>query len=105
MKKRVAVRVEQGGSNWPPADAAGCVAWFQKQLESIPPEFRSEAKFAIQSGGVYEDSPCARVEISYYRPETDAEMCEREIKERRLLDLQKEKDLQKLAELKAKYGV
>lgn len=107
MKKQTRVTVfdkEQYDGEWPPEDAAECVAWFADKLEAIPPEHRATAKIEIDSAGGYEGSHYGHIAIYYYRLETDDEMADREADERRRQERQTAQELQTLAALQAKYG-
>ena len=104
MQKRAMVfDNEQYDGEWPPENAAECVAWFSRKLEYIPEEHRATAKIEIDSVGGYEGEHYARIQIYYDRPETDDEMAERETYERRYQEEVVAKELQTLAALKAKY--
>ena len=107
MKKQMRITVfdkEQYDDEWPPEDAARCVAWFADKLEAIPSEHRAKAKIEIDSVGCYE-SHHGHIEIYYDRQETDDEMAAREAEELRGQEAQKARDLRTLAKLKAKYGL
>jgi hypothetical protein len=55
----------------------GIPAWIAGFIEQIPEEFRESAVFEFGSDGDY-DSPHEQISIWYKRPETDAEIAERE---------------------------
>lgn len=105
MKKQIDVTVfdkEEYDGEWPPVDAKEFIAWFNGKIESIPEEHRATAKIEIESKSSYGDS-YANIKISYPRPETDEEEERREEQERRIRGNQKDRELQQLAALKAKY--
>lgn len=95
--------VESYDSYWPPEDAVGCVAWFQNLLEAVPQEYLHTAKIDIGNYKEYDDA-YAQIRISYTRPETDAEEAERERRERAAEEAARNRELQLLAQLQAKYG-
>lgn len=69
--------------------------WIEEQWNSIPVEYRKEATFDIDGEG--------RVEINYWRPETEAERA-KAMQERQRADAWAEaRERQLLADLKAKY--
>lgn len=107
MKQQTRIAVfdeEQYDGEWPPEDAAECVAWFAGKLEAVPAEHRATARIEIDSAGGYEGSHYGRIKIYYIRQETDEETASREKEEQRRQQAQKEHELRTLAELKAKYG-
>lgn len=107
MKKQVNVTVfdkEEGDGEWPPEDASGFIAWFVGKIETIPEEHRAAAKIEIDSASGYEGDHYGHIEISYSRFETDEEEERREGEEKRYMENQKNRELQQLAALKAKYG-
>ena len=105
MKKQINITVfdkEQYDGEWPPEAAEEFIAWFVGKVETIPEEHRATATIELTSASSY-DCSFANVEISYSRPETDEEEERREEQERRIRMNQKDRELQQLATLKAKY--
>ncbi len=103
QEKRVSTTIEQYDGEWPPEDAAGFIAWFQKQLNDVPPEFRSTARIALGSLTRYDDD-YATIKISYTRMETDEEEAERENRAAATAAQLQAHELRMLASLQAKYG-
>lgn len=103
QQKTLSITVEQYGSDWPPTDAAGALAWFRAKLDDIPAEFRDGAKIEFDSLGRY-DSTYATIEISYVRPETDEEEAQREQWAAAQAERRRAEELRMLATLQAKYG-
>lgn len=105
MKKQIDVIIfdeEQYADEWPPEDGKEFIAWFIGKVETIPEEHRATAKIEISSVNSYGDA-YGSIEIGYNRPETDEEEERREEQERRIRANQKDRELKKLAALKAKY--
>jgi len=102
-EKLISKTIEQYDGEWPPEDAAGFMAWFQKRLDDVPPEFRSTARIEIDSTDSYGSSK-ATIEFSYTRMETDEEEAEREQRAANEADRRRTQELRTLAELQAKYG-
>ena len=105
MKRIEHFKETQYGSDWPNEKLTKAVGWFQKQLNSIPADFRDSATLDIDTEfDEYSEYKRACIRIIYYRPETSDEYNERVA----LVDKQeterKKRDLQLLAELQAKYG-
>jgi hypothetical protein len=99
QEKRISKTVEKYGSEWPPEDAAGFMAWFQKRIDDVPPERRATARIKLEYALEY-----ATIEISYTRMETDEEEVEREQQAAGRAWRRRAEELRKLAELQAKYG-
>lgn len=100
MKKQKRVIIfdkNQYDGDWPPEDAAGCVAWFASKLEAIPLEHRDTAKIEIYSSLSYDVDHSGHIEIYYTRLETFEEMKIREVDELRYKENRK-KELRKLLE-------
>ena len=76
--------------------------WWTDKVDMIPQEYRAEAKVECTSGIFYECSHL-EIEIYYNRPETDEEIRLRLHQESLNLEAIRRQELQKLAELKAKY--
>lgn len=70
-------------------------AWIERQWDSIPAEYRDEARFDIDGEG--------RVEIHYWRPETEEELEQRKIIEQRETAFVEGRERALLSRLKAKY--
>ena len=101
--KRITVFDKEEGTNeWPPEDAKGFIAWFVGKAEAIPEEYRATATIEITSVILYGDE-YANIKIHYSRPETDGEKERREGQEKRTKEDIKDRELQQLAALKAKY--
>ena len=78
--------------------------WWTDKFDLIPEEYRANAKVECTSETFYECSHL-EIEIYYTRPETDEEIRLRLHKESCNLEAIRRQELQKLAELKAKYEV
>lgn len=103
MKKKIIVTVfdnHQYEGDWPPENAVEAISWFQEKINSIPVEFRDTAKIEIEGIESY-DCSYVNIEITYTREETDAELATRKAHEYEAAERAKQRDLQKLAELKA----
>ena len=96
-------RQEQGDGEWPPEDAKGCMAWFAAKLALIPEEYRDNARIEFDSIASYEDASYATIEITYVRPETDEEERIREHRRQATLAMERQRELDLLTKLKAKY--
>jgi len=111
-KKMVQETVHNGGpydgNGWPPEEPAGFMAWFQERIDSIPPEFRPQAKIEFASEGGYYGDHSPHIEITYLRPETDeqyASRLQREAHEARArAQMQEHQERAALAALLKKYG-
>ena len=106
MKRTVTVTLataEKYDAGFPTDDAVGFAAWLSNLIEQVPPEHRHTAKLEISSVGSYEDTHYATVTFLYSRKETDEEEAERESKEAQTSAIQRNRELQQLAALKAKY--
>jgi hypothetical protein len=103
QEKRISKYIEKYSGDWPPEDAAGFVAWFQRKLDDIPPESRAKARIEIDSEENYGSSK-ATIEFSYARMETDEEEAEREQQAAAQAERRRAQELRTLAELQAKYG-
>lgn len=106
MKKLIDVTLYdemQHNRDWPPEPAAETVAWFAAKVDSIPGEFRSTAKISIEEASNYGES-CARIVISYQRPETDEEELRRKQAAALKAGCRRERELRMLAALQAKYS-
>ena len=103
QEKRISKTIEQYDGDWPPTDAPGFFAWVQAKMNDAPAEWRSTFRIEVDSTSRY-DSTYATIELSYVRPETDAEEAEREIHAAAQQVHRREQELRTLAELQAKYG-
>lgn len=103
QEKRISKTIEQYDGEWPPEDAAGFMAWFQKRLDDVPPECRDTARIDLDSTMRY-DSSYATIEFSYTRMETAEEEAEREQRAANEAARRQAQELRTLAELQAKYG-
>lgn len=79
------------------------IEFLQETLESIPPEYRSNAEIDIDSVGGWEGEHHSELTITYSRPETDAEMQERLASYERERLQRENNERGALAALKAKY--
>ena len=61
-------RVFGGPNDWPPDDAVGFLAWFQRQIDGIPREHQAGATIQITAR---DDEPV--LAVCWERPETPAE--------------------------------
>ena len=85
-RKNVTVGLFQSNSWGHPAEVPehleDFVSWAQTHLDQAPAEFRNTAKINIESESEPYDGGCTvSISIYYERPETDAEMAERETNE------------------------
>lgn len=99
----VVLESEQYEGEWMPSDLTAAVAWLSGKLESIPPEHRGSATVEIDSTTRY-DSSYASISIQYARPETEEEVAARETELARHQDAARDRELQTLRALRAKYG-
>jgi hypothetical protein len=90
--------------DWPPENAADCLAWFAEKIDSIPKEFIDTAEIKIDSTSGYEGSSDAKISISYSRMETGAEEQHREARKERIVSLQQDRERAEFKRLQAKYG-
>ena len=95
---------EQYDGEWPEENAIKFLAWFEEKINSIPKEFKDSAKVELEAVSSYGGCAYASIEIYYYRPETDEEEIARKAKEQNKAELQKQRELRQLEELKRKYG-
>lgn len=106
MKQQVRVVVfnkERYDGDWPPEVAVDFLRWFQDKVQSIPPEYRDNAKVEIDATGGYEGSYYATIEITYERSETDAEYAARLEGARRATDDRQRQERALYEQLRAKY--
>jgi len=89
-----AIEIEQ----WPD-NANDFYEMLGKKIAEIPEEYRKVARIAF----IAEEGPCDQVELSWLRPETQADIDKRNNKEKTLKEYQKQRELEQLARLKAKY--
>jgi hypothetical protein len=89
-------------NDWP-VNAGEFIAWLSEKIDSIPVEFRKDAKveFGVTHG--YEGDADPNIDISYTRPETDDEMNVRLSELLRREEVRQRTELKMLEELKAKY--
>ena len=107
MKNNVTVTVfdkEQYDGEWPPENAAECLAWFAEKIDGIPEEFRDTAKVEISSASGYEGSSYGHIEISYTRQETDEEEQKRETLLEHKAAAQQGRELAEFKKLQKKFG-
>lgn len=95
-------------SGFPPEDLPGFVDWLNAKIAEIPLEHRANAKIEITSHSSYYDSCESGIEITYRRPETDAQYksrLKREEEEEKAKALAQERnELAILAALQKKYA-
>ena len=94
---------EQYEGEWPQENAIKFLAWFEEKIKSIPEEFRDESRVELESVPSYENSAYLSIGIYYYRPETDEEERVRKSREQNRAELQRQRELRQLEELKRKY--
>ena len=73
MNRRISEVFDPDCEEGPPIEAAEFLAWFQRQLGGIPPEFRSGARIEIDAETREDGRPYPTIEISWERPETPTE--------------------------------
>ncbi len=86
-----------------PENLAEAITWLQDTLDGIPAEHRASAKIEIDSESEY-DSHFAVVQISYNRPETDAELAKRIALAERQENQAQQAELALFKRLKQKFG-
>ena len=57
------------------------IEWLQEALNQIPPAYRDSADIELRTDSYY-DTPCTTLKVTYDRPETAAEIADREMEER-----------------------
>lgn len=87
-----------------PENLGEAIAWLQQYLNSIPAQWRDNAKIEIDSVGGYEGSHYAAIYIKYTRPQTDEEFAAQLEKLAADLDAKESQERAMLAALNAKYG-
>jgi hypothetical protein len=76
--KTIKVTVYKADTFFPlPKNAEAFIAFFQKQLNLIPEEFRSSATIDLEAG-LFSDGVEEKLEVYYSRPETEGEIQARE---------------------------
>ncbi len=88
---------------WPPTNLRDFVAWAGSILDDIPAEFRDKAGIEIDAESDYEDSTMPIVRIGYWRPETDAEMSQREANAKAWRERDERAEREAYERLKAKF--
>jgi hypothetical protein len=92
-------------SDWPPKDPASFLAWFTAKVALIPPQFMDAAYINLSGGGGDDYSERhGRISIGYSRPETDAELAEREEQSRRYAEQEEERDRRTFERLRQRFG-
>jgi hypothetical protein len=103
QKKIVIKTFEQYGSDWPPSNASGFMAWFHSKISEVPDESRDNLNIDIDSIS-NNDYGYVTIELFYTRMESDNEEYDRErevlLREARI----RAQELSDLARLQAKYG-
>ena len=103
MKKRISVLFDPDCGDGPPIEADEFLAWFQRQIDEIPPEFRAGARIELDVEHREDGRPYPTVEIGWERPETPAEETSR-LQEAALKAIQQERlERHTLAVLREKY--
>ncbi len=95
---------DQNDGDWPPENAAGFLSWFTEKINLIPVEFREKAKIEIDGDGDGDGCSYASILIYYYRPKTEQEKERYRQDEISRTKSVRQRELQQLAKLKAKYG-
>lgn len=94
----------QFGASYADGSLGKVIASLQKIRDGIPKQYRAKARCEIDSKSGYEDSHYAHVEISYERPETDAEVIHRVQIERERSRIAENKERAQLVALKSKFA-
>lgn len=92
------------GAGYEDGTLAAVIDSLTKIRDSIPKRYRAKARCEIDSESGYEGSHYASINVSYDRPETDAEVIERLTIESERARIEQRKDRANLAALKAKLG-
>jgi len=103
-KRIVTVKAEQYDPDFAPGQLQEFVLWSNALLDEIPEEFRATAEIEISSTSSYYDSHYATIEVTYRRPETDEEWEARKQDVAARMQEEKQRELNLLAQLQAKYG-
>ena len=80
------------------------IASLQTIRNMIPEEYRASAECEITSKGGYEDSHYASIEVTYGRPETDAEVTDRLRSELLRKEVKERQERETFKMLQKKYG-
>jgi len=94
--------VEKHNGEWFPERLVETIEWLQEKLASIPKEYREVATIDVGSSTEY-DGHTATVEISYTRPETQAEKNVRVSRTAHELAARAENEHKQYLALKAKF--
>ncbi len=97
------VDAEQYSDGFPPSNLTDFMAWLDKAITAIPEEYREAARFEIDTSSSYGDY-CASVEVSYCRPETDAEWDARKAHVMQRVQQAESEQRAEFERLKAKFG-
>ena len=98
--------VEQYDDGWPTKDTTllvNVIAWFNSKLCEIPGQYRANARCEIDSVSGYEGEHYGHIEISYERPETDAEKARRIVDEESRIGSTRQREIDLMKKLQAKY--
>lgn len=87
------------GKGWPPEDAEGFIAWFRDLLAAMPADGSNPA---VELDYDY-DEGCPRIEISYERDKTEADLAHERKQEQERADRQRKRDLKELSRLEQMY--
>ena len=94
--------IDDCDSDWPGENINDFLTWINKKIESIPVQFRENASIEI-SGENRHQTNYAKIDIYYFRPETQEEERKRIDLNNRNIELRKIYEVQLLEELKRKY--
>lgn len=102
MNQTQQVIAEHDDGDWP-TNAIEFVAWLAAQIETVPAGYRHSVEIEIIAEEYDADDYAPVITLTYQRPETEAEEQVRVKKEAFSAAVQREFDLRKIADLKAKY--
>jgi hypothetical protein len=104
MTERRETEVTISDGEIPPDKLGEAIAWFSLKLSEVPPQYRDSAKLHIDTTTDWGGEANLDIRIFYSRPETDREMHDR-VSQTAMQDaFQREREIQTLRALKAKYG-
>lgn len=105
MTQNITVKIydREDSPEEPPSDLAEYIAWLTAKLAEVPEQFRSTARTEISAESSY-DWGVLIYRIECTRPETAEETAARESLYKAAADWKRQRDLQTLAALQAKYG-
>ena len=94
--------IDDFDSDWPSENINDFLTWINKKIELIPIQFREKASIEISGENRYQ-TDYAKIDIYYFRPETQKEKRKRIDLDNRNIELKKIYEMQILEELKRKY--